>query len=163
MKNLALFALALSISACATVPPPPPVPPVTLAGPDFLARNGTAPGVITTPSGLQYFVVQSGPVTGRHPTAADTVTFHYEGTLTTGEKFDSSFDRGEPISGAATDFVPGFTEALLLMRPGDDWVVWIPPALGYGAKDSGPIPGNSVLRFRMKLIAVTPAPVAAAP
>ena len=158
MKKIALAVTGLSLlAACATVPPPPPAPPVTVAGPDFLARNGAAKGVVTTPSGLQYFVVKSGPVTGPHPAAADTVTFDYEGTLTTGEKFDSSFDRGEPLTGQVDQFVPGFTEALMLMRPGDEWVVWIPPALGYGAEASGPIPANSVLRFRMVLHSVTPA------
>jgi FKBP-type peptidyl-prolyl cis-trans isomerase len=158
MKKLALAAVGISLlAACATVPPPPPAPPATIAGPDFLARNGAAKGVVTTASGLQYFVVKSGPVTGPHPTAADTVTFDYEGTLTTGEKFDSSFDRGEPLTGRTDAFVPGFTEALMLMRPGDEWVVWIPPALGYGAEDKGPIPANSVLRFRLALHSVTPA------
>ena len=71
--------------------------------------------------------------------------------------FDSSFERGEPLSGEVGKFVPGFNEALTLMRPGDDWLVWIPPALGYGDKDKGPIPANSVLRFRIKLNNVTPA------
>ena len=162
MKKIALAAIGASLlSACATVPPPPPTPPQTVAGPDFLARNGAAEGVVTTPSGLQYFIVKSGLVTGPHPTAADSVTFDYEGTLTTGEKFDSSFDRGEPLSGPVSGFVPGFTEALMLMRPGDEWVVWIPPALGYGAEASGPIPANSVLRFRLALHSVTPAAVPA--
>lgn len=163
MKNLVFVAIGLSLlSACATVPPPPPTPPATVAGPDFLARNGAAKGVVTTASGLQYFVVRSGPATGPHPTPTDTVSFDYEGTLTTGEKFDSSFDRGEPLTGQVDAFVPGFTEALMLMRPGDEWVVWIPPALGYGADDKGPIPGNSVLRFRMVLHSVTPAAAATA-
>jgi FKBP-type peptidyl-prolyl cis-trans isomerase FklB len=71
--------------------------------------------------------------------------------------FDSSFARGQPISGEVGQFVPGFTEALKLMRPGDEWVVWIPPALGYGARAAGPIPANSTLRFRMALRSVTPA------
>ena len=62
----------------------------------------------------------------------DQVTFDYEGKLTTGETFDSSFERGEPLSGDIEAFVPGFTEALKLMKPGDEWIVWIPPALGYG-------------------------------
>jgi peptidylprolyl isomerase/FKBP-type peptidyl-prolyl cis-trans isomerase FklB len=99
-------------------------------------------------------VVKFGPKKGARPVDDDQVTFDYEGTLTTGEKFDSSFDRGEPITGDVGRFVPGFTEALKLMRPGDDWIVWIPPELGYGPEDTGPIPGNSVLRFRLKLISV---------
>ncbi|WP_310468937.1 FKBP-type peptidyl-prolyl cis-trans isomerase [Sphingomonas sp.] len=156
MKTVFFTALALLLAACATVPPPPPAPPETVAGPDFLTRNAAAKGVVTTASGLQYFVVKSGPPTGVPPTANDVVNFDYEGRLTTGEKFDSSFDRGTPLSGPANGFVPGFTEALTLMRPGDEWVVWIPPALGYGAEASGPIPANSVLRFRLALHSVTP-------
>jgi peptidylprolyl isomerase/FKBP-type peptidyl-prolyl cis-trans isomerase FklB len=164
MKKFAFAVIGLALlTACATVPPPPPTPPATVAGPDFLARNGAAKGVLTTASGLQYFIIASGPVTGPHPAATDTVSFDYDGTLTTGEKFDSSFDRGEPLTGQVDGFVPGFTEALMLMRPGDEWVVWIPPALGYGAEDKGPIPGNSVLRFRLALHSVTPTPVAAVP
>jgi peptidylprolyl isomerase/FKBP-type peptidyl-prolyl cis-trans isomerase FklB len=133
--NLAfLFAIP---TACATVPPPPPAAPQTAPGPDFLARNSVAEGVVTTPSGLQYFIIKSGPPTGRSPGAADSVVFDYEGKLTTGETFDSSYARGQPLSGGVADFVPGFTEALMLMRPGDEWIVWIPPALGYGDKATG--------------------------
>ena len=133
------------------------LPPNTPAGPGFLKRNGAAKGVVTTPSGLEYFVVASGPRTGPHPTSDDTVTLDYELTLPTGEVVDSSYARGEPLTGQAGSFVPGFTEALQLMRPGDEWVVWVPPQLGYGENDTGPIPGNSVLRFKLALHSVVPA------
>ena len=112
---------------------------------------------VTTASGLAYHVVRRGPKAGRLPTDGDTVTFDYEGKLLDGTVFDSSFARGQPISGDVGQFVPGFTEALKLMRPGDEWIVWIPPALGYGARAAGPIPANSTLRFRMALRSVTPA------
>ena len=135
----------------------PRTPPATAPGPDFLARNGLAKGVVTTPSGLEYFIVKSGPASGAHPTAEDTASFDYEVKLLTGEVIDSSYQRGEPLTGKVGDFVPGFTEALKLMRPGDEWIVWVPPQLGYGAEDNGPIPGNSVLRFRLALHSVTPA------
>ena len=159
MKNLfALIVGMLLLGACATVPPPPPAPPTTAPGPDFLVRNGAVKGVVTTASGLQYFVVKSGAATGRMPMAGESVTFDYEGKLTTGETFDSSFARGEALTGDIDGFVPGFTEALKLMRPGDEWIVWIPPALGYGAAASGPIPANSVLRFRLALHAIGAAP-----
>ena len=148
--------LVLLTSACAAVPDIP-TPPTTAPGPDFLVRNAAAENVVTTPSGLQYFVVRSGAAAGRHPTGRDVVSFDYEGKLVTGETFDSSFARGTPITGAVDGFVPGFTEALKLMRPGDEWIVWIPPALGYGDKASGPIPANSVLRFRLALHSITPA------
>ena len=153
-RTLLIAAAALAFSTLAAAAP---IPPQTPAGPDFLAKNGAAAGVVTTPSGLEYFVVTSGPATGRHPTAQDNVTVDYEVKLLNGQVIDSSYASGEPLTGRAGDFVPGFTEALELMRPGDEWIVWVPPQLGYGAQDSGPIPGNSVLRFRLALHNVTPA------
>jgi FKBP-type peptidyl-prolyl cis-trans isomerase len=151
------FFIALAVLGLAAPAVAGPIPPETPAGPDFLIQNAKAKGVVTTPSGLEYFVVASGPATGPHPTAQDTATFDYEVKLLNGQVIDSSYARGEPLSGKVGDFVPGFTEALELMRPGDEWIVWVPPQLGYGAKDSGPIPGNSVLRFRLALHKVTPA------
>jgi len=156
MKKIVLPALALSLlTACATAP----TEPMTVAGPDFLTRNAAVKRVATTASGLQYYVLKSGPKTGRSPVDGDTVTFDYEGKLTTGETFDSSFARGTPLTGGVGDFVPGFTEALKLMKPGDEWIVWIPPALGYGERATGSIPANSVLRFKMALRSVAPATV----
>ena len=149
MKKLAsaVIGLSLLLSACATTR----TPPSTAPGADFLTRNGAAKRVVTTASGLQYFVVKSGPKGGRSPVSGENVTFDYEGKLTTGETFDSSFARGEPLSGDIDGFVPGFSEALKLMKPGDEWIVWIPPALGYGERATGTIPANSVLRFRLAL------------
>jgi FKBP-type peptidyl-prolyl cis-trans isomerase len=149
---IAAAALAFAVPAAAA-----PVPPETPAGPDFLAKNGAAKGVVTTASGLEYFVMKSGPASGAHPAAQDSATFDYEVKLLNGQSIDSSYERGEPLSGKVGDFVPGFTEALELMRPGDEWIVWVPPQLGYGSEDKGPIPGNSVLRFRLALHKVTPA------
>ncbi|WP_126174465.1 FKBP-type peptidyl-prolyl cis-trans isomerase [Altericroceibacterium xinjiangense] len=156
IKPLVIASVSLLVGACATTPAIP-IPPTTAPGPEFLVRNAAAENVVTTPSGLQYFVVRSGPEAGPHPAGNDTVTFDYEGKLVTGETFDSSYERGTPQTGRVDRFVPGFTEALKLMRPGDEWVVWIPPALGYGARASGPIPANSVLRFKLALHSVTPA------
>lgn len=153
IRSLTLAATLL-LAACAHAP----VEPLTAAGPDFLTRNASVKKVVTTGSGLQYFILKSGPRTGRSPVEGDTVTFDYEGKLTTGETFDSSFARGTPLTGGVGDFVPGFTEALKLMRPGDEWIVWIPPQLGYGERATGPIPANSVLRFKMALRSVSPAP-----
>lgn len=166
LRTLPLALALLVPGGCNEAPSAPPAPassapvnagPQTAPGPDFLARNGQVKGVTTTPSGLQYYVVRSGPAGGKGPVLGDTVVFDYEGKLTTGETFDSSYERGEPLSGGVSDFVPGFTEALLLMRPGDDWIVWLPPELGYGDRESGTIPANSVLRFRMALRSVAPA------
>lgn len=155
-KILAATLLAIAPLILAS-PATAAVPPKTKPGPNFLARNAKARHVVSTKSGLEYFIVKSGPKSGRHPVDGDTVTFHYEGRLTNGTKFDSSFDRGQPLVGGIGDFVPGFTQALKAMRPGDEWIVWIPPALGYGAEAKGPIPANSVLRFRLQLIAAAPA------
>lgn len=152
-RSMLLAAVLLASAAVAA----PAVPPETPAGPDFLVRNGAAKGVVTTSSGLEYFVVKSGPATGPHPTAQDTATFDYEVKLLNGQVIDSSYERHEPLTGRVGDFVPGFTEALELMRPGDEWIVWVPPQLGYGSQDKGPIPGNSVLRFRLALHSITPA------
>ncbi|MES2903745.1 MAG: FKBP-type peptidyl-prolyl cis-trans isomerase [Pseudomonadota bacterium] len=156
MRNLALAAIGLSLflSACTATR----TPPATAPGTDFLARNAAAKRVVTTASGLQYFIVKSGPKGGRSPVAGEQVTFDYEGKLTTGETFDSSFERGEPLSGDVDAFVPGFGEALKLMKPGDEWIVWIPPALGYGDRAAGTIPPNSVLRFRLALRTVGTSP-----
>ncbi len=157
MTKLILAAALALLAGCATVPAIP-TPPATAPGPDFLVRNAAAKNVVSTSSGLQYFILRSGPATGRPPGPNDSVTFDYEGKLVTGETFDSSYERGTPLTGAVGDFVPGFTQALQLMRPGDEWIVWIPPALGYGATESGPIPANSVLRFKLALHSVAPAP-----
>lgn len=158
MKKLTAPLIALSLlAACSTTR----TPPVTAPGPDFLIRNAAAKRMVTTASGLQYFVVKPGPKKGRPPVDGETVTFDYEGKLLSGETFDSSFERGTPLTGEIGGFVPGFTEALKLMKPGDEFVVWIPPALGYGDRATGPIPANSVLRFRMALHSVAPAPAPA--
>ena len=154
IKPIPIAFLLLLAGACATVPSIR-TPPTTAAGPDFLARNAAAKDVVRTASGLQYFIVRSGPEAGPRPAPSATVTFDYEGKLVTGETFDSSYERGTPLTGPLDGFVPGFTEALQLMRPGDEWIVWIPPALGYGDRESGPIPANSVLRFRLALRSVT--------
>ena len=154
MTRSILIAAALAFAAPALSAP---VPPETPAGPDFLVQNAKAKGVVTTTSGLEYFIVKSGPKTGPQPKAQDTATFDYEVKLLNGQVIDSSYERHEPLTGKVGEFVPGFSEALELMRPGDEWIVWVPPQLGYGANDKGPIPGNSVLRFRLALHSVTPA------
>ena len=124
----------------------------------FLTRNGQTAGVVTLPSGLQYQIVHSGPASGLRPQGADEVKINYEGSLTTGQVFDSSFERGRPEAMPLVGLVPGFSQALMLMRPGDEWRVWIPPQLGYGGQGAGPIPPGSVLVFRIQLLDVLPDP-----
>jgi peptidylprolyl isomerase/FKBP-type peptidyl-prolyl cis-trans isomerase FklB len=124
----------------------------------FLADNARQPGVRTLPSGLQYRIIHSGPATGLHPREGDEVRVNYEGKLVTGEVFDSTYERGHPEAMPVNGLVRGWILALSLMRPGDEWEVWVPPALGYADREAGPIPPNSVLIFRLELIDVLPAP-----
>jgi peptidylprolyl isomerase/FKBP-type peptidyl-prolyl cis-trans isomerase FklB len=128
----------------------------------YMEKNAKEPGVVTLPDGLQYKVLQSGPVTGAHPGLTDTVKVRYEGALTSGEVFDSTEQQGgRPALFQVDQLVPAWTEALQMMRPGDTWMLYVPPKLGYGDKRAGPIPPNSVLVFKMELIAVLPAGMAA--
>ena len=122
----------------------------------FLEKNGKAPGVVTTKSGLQYKILRSGPPAGLHPKRGDEIKVNYEGSLVTGEVFDSSYQRGAPVAMTLSGLVPGWLEALPMMRPGDEWMLWLPPELGYGQDGQGPIPPGSVLIFKLELIDVLP-------
>ena len=134
-------------------------------GEAFLAANKTKAGVVTLPSGLQYKILQEG--TGPKPTAADTVTVNYRGTLLDGTEFDSSYKRGQPASFPVGGIIKGWTEALLLMPVGSKWQLFIPPELAYGPRQAGPAIGpNSTLVFEVELLSIQakPAgPAAAAP
>jgi peptidylprolyl isomerase/FKBP-type peptidyl-prolyl cis-trans isomerase FklB len=150
--------LALALLACGR----PAAPPLAAgdeaaAGKVFLARNAKASGVHVTASGLEYQIVRSGPASGLSPKAGDEIKVNYEGKLLDGQVFDSSYERGAPAVMTLRDLVPGWIEALQLMRPGDEWQIWLPAKLGYGADAKGPIPPGSVLMFRIELIAVLPA------
>ncbi len=119
----------------------------------FLESNQAKDGVQATESGLQYKVITSG--SGAKPTAADTVRVHYEGKLLSGKVFDSSIARGEPAEFPVTGVIPGWTEALMRMRVGDKWQLFIPPALAYGQGGSLPRIGpNSLLTFEIELIEI---------
>ena len=122
----------------------------------FLRLNAQQPGVVGLPSGLEYKIVSSGPADGPHPGPDDEVKVNYEGKLLDGKVFDSSFQRGEPLDLPLDRVIPGWTEALEHMRPGDEWILYIPPALGYRDKGAGPIPPNSLLIFRVQLISILP-------
>ncbi|VAV86828.1 FKBP-type peptidyl-prolyl cis-trans isomerase FklB [hydrothermal vent metagenome] len=122
---------------------------------EFLATNKAKDGVTTTASGLQYSILKSGPDGGKNPTGKDTVVVHYAGTLVDGTKFDSSYDRGTPATFGVGQVIPGWTEVLKLMKPGDKWSVVIPPELGYGARGAGAKIGpNEVLLFDVELISI---------
>jgi len=119
----------------------------------FLKENRTKPGIKTTDSGLQYKVLLEG--TGKSPKATDRVTVNYEGTLIDGTKFDSSYDRGEPIDFGLNQVIPGWTEGLQLMKEGGKYKFFIPSDLAYGPQGSpGAIPPNAALIFTVELIRV---------
>jgi FKBP-type peptidyl-prolyl cis-trans isomerase FklB len=123
------------------------------AGEAFLAENAKQEGVVVLPSGLQYKVLVEG--TGKTPTKEDTVTVNYRGTLIDGEEFDSSYKRGEPATFPVGGVIPGWTEALQLMKEGAKWQLFIPAALAYGERGAGPvIAPNSTLIFEVELISV---------
>jgi len=120
------------------------------AGEDFLAANKLKPGVIVTESGLQYMVLKPGE--GESPDDNDMVEVHYTGTLIDGTVFDSSRERGEPIEFPVNGVIPGWTEALKLMKPGAQFMLYIPANLAYGDKKTGPIPEGSTLIFDVELL-----------
>jgi FKBP-type peptidyl-prolyl cis-trans isomerase len=125
----------------------------------FMANNAKAEGVKTLPSGVQYKIVTSGPADGTSPKKSDEVKVHYEGKLLSDEIFDSSFQRGAPATFPLGGLIPAWVEALQQMKPGDEWLLYVPPEQGYGAQGAGPIPPNSVLIFRIQLIAFRERPM----
>ena len=125
------------------------------AGQAYLAANAKAPGVITLPDGLQYKIVHAGADSGQKPLATDEVRVNYEGKLLSGKVFDSSFNRGVPAEFEVDRLIPAWTEALQLMKPGDEWVLYVPASLAYGEQGAGDdIPPNATLVFRIQLLGV---------
>ena len=123
------------------------------AGEAFLKENGTREGVKTTESGLQYEVIEEG--NGAMPKAGDDVTVHYTGTLIDGTVFDSSVERGVPATFGVTQVIPGWVEALQMMKEGAKWRLFIPSNLAYGPNGAGGIIGpNATLIFDVELIKV---------
>ena len=123
------------------------------AGEDFLAENAQREGVMTTDSGLQYEIVEEGE--GAKPSATDTVTVHYHGTLIDGTTFDSSYDRGQPATFALNRVIPGWTEGVQLMPVGAKYRFYVPSDLGYGGRSVGETIGpNSTLIFDVELIEI---------
>lgn len=148
---LAAGVAALAVAACSK-------PETATAPAENTEAAATAPaaaggGVVTTQSGLQYEILASG--SGKSPSASDSVTVHYRGTLTDGTEFDSSHKRGQPAVFPVNRVIPGWTEALQLMKEGDKWKLTIPPQLAYGERGAGKlIPPNSTLVFEVELIKV---------
>jgi len=169
MKSLFLSlssVLLLAVTGCQTKPVkkaavPAPTVPSSPAPTSPVASAPAQPsvdssGLVTTASGLQYRVLASGPADGRSPTYFDSVTVHYRGTLKDGTVFDSSIERGAPATFGVGQVIPGWTEALKLMKPGDQWMLYVPAHLAYGNRAVGDkIPANSDLIFQVALIQVT--------
>ena len=142
MKKLAGVLLALALAGPAAAQD---------ANAEFFARNAQAPGVKTIP-GIQYKVLKSGPETGVHPKRSSTIKVRYEGKFLDGRVFDSS--KNDP-DGAVTfplgKLIPGWVTVLPLMRPGDEWVIYIPPEYAYGPAGKEIIPPNTPLEVRIEL------------
>jgi len=124
----------------------------TRASEQFLQQNKKKPGVKVTDSGLQYKVLSEG--SGQSPAAEDQVTVHYTGKLLSGKVFDSSRKRGRPATFGVSQVIPGWTEALQMMKPGAKYKLWIPAELAYGQQSKGPIKAGSTLVFTVELLKV---------
>ena len=129
------------------------------AGQAYLEKNSEKDNVLSLPSGLQYEIIRSGPISGSTPkSASDSCTCHYEGKLIDGTVFDSSIKRGKPITFAPKQVIRGWTEAMGMMKEGDRWELFIPAELGYGGRGSpsGSIKPGDALIFEMKIERVNP-------
>jgi peptidylprolyl isomerase/FKBP-type peptidyl-prolyl cis-trans isomerase FklB len=131
------------------------------AAKDFLARNGHEKGVMTTASGLEYKVISAGDRKAPAIAPTDAVTVQYRGKLLDGTEFDSTYARGVPASFTVNGVIPGWQEALVLMKPGAKWQLFVPPELAYGARPQPGIPGGSLLIFEVELVSVKPSGAAA--
>lgn len=119
----------------------------------FLDKNKTKPGVTTLPDGLQYKIITPGK--GEKPKLNDTVTVNYEGKLTDGTEFDSSYKRGQPATFPVSGVIAGWTEALQMMPVGSTWELFIPATLAYGENGAPPAIGpNETLIFKVHLISI---------
>jgi FKBP-type peptidyl-prolyl cis-trans isomerase FklB len=135
------------------------------AAKEYLARNAQEKGVITTDSGLEYKILAVGDKKAPDIKPTDKVTVEYRGKLIDGSEFDSSFSRGMPATFPVNGVIKGWQEALVLMKPGAKWQLFIPPGLAYGDNPRPKIPGGSLLIFEVNLVSVesAAAPAAAAP
>lgn len=161
-RTLTLLAIALALAACqpkAKEAQAPGAPTVQSAqSKAFMEKIGKEADVKVLPSGLAYKIVRSGPATGLKPQLTDEVKVHYEGKLEDGTVFDSSYERGQPAGMPLRALVPGWQEALQLMHPGDEWILYVPSNLGYGEDGQGQIPPGAPLIFKIELIDVLAGP-----
>ena len=161
MQRAVILALALALAACTPKKTPEGTQAPQVASEQskaFMAKAAKEAGVIVLPSGLAYKIVRVGPTGGLKPQLMDEVKVHYEGKTEDGKVFDSSYERGQPAAMPLGGLIPGWQEALQLMRPGDEWILYVPSNLGYGESGQGPIPPGAPLIFRIELIDVLPGP-----
>ena len=164
-RVLVLVVATLALAACqrqaaAPTPAEAAAQPQSEASAAFMAKVAKEEGVTVLPSGLAYKVVRSGPPIGLKPQVTDEVKVHYEGKLENGHIFDSSYERGAPAAMPLRGLIPAWQEALPMMRPGDEWILYVPSNLGYGEEGAGggEIPPGAPLIFRIELIDVLPGP-----
>lgn len=125
------------------------------SGEAFLTNNKKQAGVVTLADGLQYKVIKAG--TGVAPKEGETITVNYSGKFVDGKEFDSSYQRGKPaVFVLSKELIPGWVEALKLMKAGSTWELYVPAHLAYGERGVGPIGPNQVLIFKIELLSVTP-------
>jgi len=127
---------------------------------EFLAKNGKDESVKTTASGLQYKVLEPGDAKAPDVAATDEVSVNYRGKLLDGTEFDSSYTRGTPATFRINGVIKGWQEALVLMKPGAKWQLFIPPDLAYGDSPRPGIPAGSLLIFDVELLSVNKAAAA---
>ncbi len=118
----------------------------------FMADNKVKKNIVTLPSGIQYRVIDEG--NGARPSPTSEVTVHYRGSLISGQEFDSSFARNQPAKFKVNEVLPGWAEILPMMKVGDQWQVFLPPAKAYGERGPRGIGPNQALQFEIKLIDV---------
>jgi FKBP-type peptidyl-prolyl cis-trans isomerase FklB len=137
------------------------------AAKEYLARNGQEKGVVTTASGLEYKIISAGDKKAPDIKPSDKVTVEYRGKLLDGSEFDSSYSHGVPATFPVNGVIKGWQEALVLMKPGAKWQLFIPPELAYGDNPRPKIPGGSLLIFDVTLVSAessaAQAPPATAP
>ncbi len=156
-RILMISAALLALGACQAKAP---APDQSIQSKAFMEQTVKQAGVKTLPSGVAFKVVREGPAGGLRPRLNDEVKVHYEGKLVDGKVFDSSYERGQPAAMPLAGLIPAWQEALQLMRPGDEWVLYVPPEQGYGSQGAGggEIPPGAALIFRIELIDVLPGP-----
>ena len=160
LKRFAIAAAGLFLAACGAQEEPAPEMNADDPLATLIPWNADAENVQTTASGLQYVVVREGPEGGATPGVRDTVSVHYDGRLTDGTRFDSSYERGSTSSFGVGQVISGWTEGLQLMSEGDEYVFYIPTELGYGQnpRPGGVIKPGDDLIFRVELKQVAKAP-----